>query len=130
MYSDCFNRIFLCVDAIDSDSNLKCLLCHTYQATIGDGAGSDETAALNTCTMCGNKLSVTKTSDDDSSVANSSTYLQLQSSVDLSSLPADEYRVCQLWPEEQDEQLVLSQEQLVVSSSKQHADVALKCTLM
>ena len=74
---------------------MKCLLCHTYQATIGSLC-IDETAVPNTCVACGRTLSTTKTSD---SMVMSSAAQLLGQSFDVTSLPADEFSLLHdLWP--------------------------------
>ena len=103
----------------DSDDNLKCLLCHTYQATIGE-LSTDETSAPNTCAFCGCKLFTAKTSD--STVTSSGVQLLMQS-FDLSSLPADEYSLVhslwQSWEQDQQHESISNEEQSVSSPPKQ-----------
>ena len=80
---------------------MKCLLCHTYQATI-DSLCIDETAIPNACVVCGRTLSTTKTSN--STVTSSAAQLLVQS-FDVTSLPADEFSLLhdlwQLWGQDQ-----------------------------
>lgn len=110
-------HLFIYADIVDTNDNLKCLLCHTYQVTIGD-TSHDETATPNACALCGCKLSTTKTSDN---IVTSSSPQLLMQSFDLSSLPADEYglvhNLWQLWG--QNQQIVLSQEQSVTLPPEQ-----------
>ena len=105
----------------DSDDNLKCLLCHTYQATIGD-LSADETPATNKCAFCGCKLSTTKTSDNATTSSGAQLLMQ---SFDLESLPSDEYGLVnslwQSWGQDQQRQSVSNEEESVTSPPKQQA---------
>ena len=105
-------------DVIDSGGDMKCLLCHTYQATIGSHC-VDETAIPNACVVCGRTLSTAKT--NDSTVMSSTAQLLVQS-FDVTSLPADEFSLShdlwQLWGQDQ-HQSNSSQEHLMTSPPHQ-----------
>ena len=108
---------------------MNCMLCRAYQTIIGDSC-SDETAAPDTCGLCGRTLSTTKTGS--STVTNSGAQCLMQS-FDLTSLPADEYSLVhslwELWGQDphqsdsnQEQSVASPPQQQVVSSSGAQRD--------
>ena len=115
-------------DVIDGSDDMKCMLCQTYQATVGDTCSEDETAASDTCGLCGHTLSTTKIG---SSMVTNSGAQHLMQSFDFTSLPADEYSLVhslwQLWGQDP-QQLDSNQEQSVASSLPQQQIASLSGT--
>jgi len=108
---------FTFVDIVDTDSVLKCLLCHSYQRVINNFSSGEP--AENMCAVCGCKLVLTK--NCDVSVAADSGPQLLMQSCNLSSIELDEHSlVYDLWKSWSEEQPATDK---TVSSSPQASEV-------